>query len=100
MDSIPVTYEGGVFKPQQPVSLPEATAVDVTVHPSAESPLVSSSKAALPPAEDPGKVAQRRAAWAELFARIEADPACQSDGDGWSAADHDAVLYGGPDGPA
>jgi hypothetical protein len=43
---------------------------------------------------------RRREAWEKLFAEMETDPQLKREGDGFSGADHDKVLYGGPDGPA
>jgi predicted DNA-binding antitoxin AbrB/MazE fold protein len=93
MDSIPATYEGGVFKPLQPVSLPEATPVDVTVRTSAESSEVAASVES-----DAEKLARRRAALDRVWRDLDALPKHQN-GDGWSVANNaDDVLYGGPDG--
>jgi len=90
MDSIPAIYEDGVFKPTGPVSLPERTEVRISL-PASETAL---------PVDDAEAAAKRKAALRELFDKIEADPDLQRPGDGFSGADHDEVLYGGPDGPA
>lgn len=87
MDSIPAIYEGGVFKPLGPVSLPERTEVQVSL----PTPTVSESDL----------IEKQRAAWRELLDRVEADPDCRGPDDGWSPANNvDEILYGGPNGPA
>lgn len=88
MDNIPAIYEGGVFKPLQPVSLPERTEVSVAL----PSPA---------PIETPDDVAaKRREAVRRMFAEIDAIPQ-QPNNDGWSVANNaDEILYGGPNGPA
>lgn len=87
MDSVPAIYEGGVFKPLQPVSLPERTEVCI--------PLPAQAAA-------PGDLAaKRREALQRLFAEIDRDPGSRGPDDGWSVANNaDAILYGGPNGPA
>lgn len=79
-------YENGVFRPLTPPSLPEQTRVQVTVAP--------------PARDDPEAVAKQKEAWRELFQQIDADPSASETEDGWSAANHDEVLYGDPDGLA
>lgn len=49
---------------------------------------------------DVERARRRREAWEKLFAEMEADPELKRESDGFSGADHDKVLYGGPDGPA
>jgi predicted DNA-binding antitoxin AbrB/MazE fold protein len=91
MDTIPVVYEGGVFKPLQPVSLPEATPAEVVVRAAAEVPT---------PVTDPEKAARQRAALQRVFDLIDSDPQCQGPDDGWTVANNaDKLLYGGPNGP-
>jgi predicted DNA-binding antitoxin AbrB/MazE fold protein len=96
MDSIPATYEGGVFKPLQPVSLPEATQVDVIVR-----EVAAAADSTAPAAVDPEKLARQRAALQRMFDLIDNNPDLQGPDDGWSVANNaDELLYGGPNGPA
>jgi predicted DNA-binding antitoxin AbrB/MazE fold protein len=88
MDSVPAIYEGGVFKPLQPVSLPERTEVRIPL------PTTQATE------DERTVVARQQAALRELFAEIDQLPQDRND-DGWSVANNvDDVLYGGPNGPA
>jgi predicted DNA-binding antitoxin AbrB/MazE fold protein len=88
MDSVPAIYEGGVFKPLQPVSLPERTEVCIPL------PTTQATE------DERTVVARQQAALRELFAEIDQLPQDRND-DGWSVANNvDDVLYGGPNGPA
>ena len=82
MDSVRAIYEGGVFKPLLPVSLPEGTEVCI--------PLPTAAKTEC----DEEVIAKQQAAWRDFFARMDADPELKREGDGFSGADHDKVLYG------
>lgn len=91
MESYEGTIEGGVVKFNVPISLPERTKVLVT--PAEAAP-------ATPRGDSDEVIAKQQAAWRDLFARMKADPELKREGDGFSGADHDKVLYGGPNGPA
>jgi predicted DNA-binding antitoxin AbrB/MazE fold protein len=76
--TIQAIYEGGVFKPREPVTLAEGAAVELTVRTKPE--VVGA---------DPVMVLR-------MVEEIAAMPA-ESPDDGFSAADHDKILYGGTD---
>ena len=76
--TIQAIYEGGVFKPREPVTLEEGAAVELTVR--VEPAFV---------AADPEKVLR-------FVQEIAAMP-LKSPDDGFSGADHDRILYGGTD---
>ncbi|MGL4513336.1 MAG: antitoxin family protein [Lacipirellulaceae bacterium] len=87
MDSIPVIYEGGVFKPLVPVSLPEMIRVRVSIVEKVEE------------LSDAEVIQRQKQAWAKLFAQLDSLPKHEND-DGWSVANNvDELLYGGPNGP-
>ncbi|QDV72986.1 hypothetical protein [Botrimarina mediterranea] len=91
MESYEGIIEGGVAKFIGPISLPERT--KVLIQPAEPAPEVNDKGG-----ED--LATRRRAAWEKLFAEIEADPDCKGPEDGWDPANHDDILYGGPNGPA
>jgi len=76
--TISAVYQGGVFRPEEPVAITEGSRVELTVH--AEEP------AQTPP---PGNIA-------DALLEIAALP-LEGPQDGFSGADHDKVLYGGVD---
>lgn len=120
-------YEDGVFKPVAPLSLPEHTPVRVEVAAPADSSAGSSTgppeedaetlakrKESLqqlwaeldrfqPPKEsyevDAACLEERQAAWKNLLKDLRADPKALGPNDGWSAIDHDDLLYGQKSGP-
>ena len=71
---IQAVYEGGVFKPSEPVGIDEGTRVELTVS-----------------ADDPGPARPPQAIVASLL-EIAAMP-LEGPRDGFSGADHDKVLY-------
>lgn len=73
-------YENGVFRPLTPVSLPEQTEVRV---------VVDVSK----PVDSEAKAESQRLARKKLFAALDQLPQHRNN-DGWSAKDHDEILYG------
>lgn len=91
MESYEGIIEGGVAKFTGPISLPERT--KVLIQPAEPAPAVNGNG-------DVEQAERRRAAWVKLFAEIEADPDCKGPEDGWDPANHDEILYGGPNGPA
>ena len=91
MESYEGIIEGGVAKFIGPISLPERT--KVLIQPAEPVPVVN-------PIDSDEVIARQQAAWRDLFARMEADPDCKGPDDGWDAANHDEILYGGPNGPA
>ena len=76
--SIQAIYQGGVFKPSEPVALADGTAVELIVHSDAEAGAASADA---------------------VRALVEEMAALPLEGpdDGFSGADHDKVLYGGTD---
>lgn len=91
MESCHGIVEGGVVKMTGPVILPEKTRVRIVPEePAPATDDINSEEVIL----------KQQAAWRELFARMKADPQLRREGDGFSGADHDKVLYGGPNGPA
>jgi predicted DNA-binding antitoxin AbrB/MazE fold protein len=76
--TIQAIYEGGVFKPRDPVTLKEGAAVELTVR--TEDPFVPA---------DPATVLR-------MVEEIASMPV-QGPDDGFSGADHDKILYGGTD---
>jgi predicted DNA-binding antitoxin AbrB/MazE fold protein len=76
--TIQAIYEGGVFKPREPVALDEGAAVELTVR--ADPPFVPADPAAV----------------LKLVEEMAAMPLHGPD-DGFSGADHDKVLYGDVD---
>ena len=76
--TIQAIYEGGVFKPREPVTLQEGAAVELTVR--TDAPFVPA---------DPATILR-------MVEEIAALPV-QSPDDGFSGADHDRILYGGTD---
>lgn len=94
------TYENGMLRPSVPLNLPEGAQVRVVIdHPTGAAanggtPLPS------PTHNDDEIAAKQRAAFQELFDKVDQLPQ-DTINDGWSAANNvDDVLYGGPDGPA
>lgn len=73
-------YENGVFRPLTPVSLPERTEVQIVVQQGTVD-------------ESPEVIEKQRAALEELFRKVDALSKHENN-DGWSAKDHDEVLYG------
>ncbi len=87
--SFDAIYDGGVFRPIGPIALPEQTRVKVTATMPAANP---------DSAELAEKVAKQRAAIErsiKLSKQYFADhpEKLQQPVDGWSARDHDRVLY-------
>jgi len=76
--TIQAVFEGGVFKPREPVTLEEGATVELTVR--ADPPFA---------AADPARVLR-------MMEEIAALP-LRSPDDGFSGADHDKLLYGGAD---
>ena len=79
LDHFDAIYENGVLRPLEPLGLSEHQRVHVRVLP------VSSE------ADD--RVAAQRRAMEDLDAALADLPDCSPD-DGFSAADHDQVIYG------
>lgn len=91
MQSYEGIVEGGVVKMTGPVILAEKTRVRIVPEePAPQTDDIDSEEVIL----------RQQAAWRELFARMDADPDLKREGDDFSGADHDKVLYGGPNGPA
>jgi predicted DNA-binding antitoxin AbrB/MazE fold protein len=78
---IDAIYDNGVLKPLVPLSLPDQTRVKLTVETSS-------------PAEPNDKLAAQKAALRELWEEIDKLPQTRNN-DGWSARQHDELLYGG-----
>ena len=76
--TVQAVYEGGVFKPREPLTLEEGAAVELTVR--AESPAPGISPEAI----------------LDLVEEVAALP-IQGATDAFSGADHDKILYGGTD---
>ena len=76
--TIHAIYQGGVFKPSEPVAIAEGARVELTVH--AEAPFAPATAAAV----------------RDLVEEIAALP-IEGATDPFSGADHDKVLYGGTD---
>ncbi len=76
-------FENGVFRPIVPVKISEHARVRLVVQ---EEPII---------VDDEDTVRQQRAAFAELAAELAKIPD-QSPDDGFTAADHDRILYGRP----
>lgn len=73
-------YEHGVLRPLEPLALPDQARVKLTVD--AESV-----------AEPADKLAKQKAALQEMWQEIDKLPQHKNN-DGWSARQHDEVLYG------
>jgi predicted DNA-binding antitoxin AbrB/MazE fold protein len=78
---IDAIYDGGVLKPLQPLALPDRSRVTLTVAEIASSSAASSSE-----------LAEQQAALDELRRAVDAIPQTRNN-DGWSARDHDKLLY-------
>jgi predicted DNA-binding antitoxin AbrB/MazE fold protein len=79
---IDAIYDNGLFRPLEPLALPDQSRVKLTVE--AESP------------SDPAdKLAQQKAALAALWQEIDKLPKHENK-DGWSVRQHDEILYGKP----
>lgn len=76
--SFEAIVDNGVLRPLTPIDLPDQSRVTVTVQ---ESP------------DRTAKAAAQRAAIKELWRELKAVPQAK-DEDGWSAANHDDLLYG------
>ena len=76
--TIQAVYAGGVFRPEEPVSIAEGARVEITVTDDAPEPAVSAEVT--------------RNALLEIAAMPLEGP-----DDGFSGADHDKILYGGTD---
>jgi len=85
LQHIHAIYEDGVLKPLEPLHLPEHQRVRVSVSPEVHTP-----------AEIADVVARQRRAMEELDAEMDALPDNSPD-DGFTAADHDTILYGRPE---
>lgn len=79
--TIQATYEGGVFRPSEPVSIAEGSRVELTVR----------EDVATRPARPHSQ------SFVDALAQIAALPPEGAPDDGFSGADHDKVLYGGAD---
>jgi predicted DNA-binding antitoxin AbrB/MazE fold protein len=75
---IQAVYEGGVFKPREPVPLEDGAAVELTVR------------------CDPPFVPADAATVLRFIEEMAALP-LEGPDDGFSGADHDKILYGGTD---
>jgi predicted DNA-binding antitoxin AbrB/MazE fold protein len=84
-------YDHGVLKPLAPLALPDQSRVTITVT-SAEVPIPDSAVDDEVVCDD---VARQRLAARELSAEIASLPD-RSPNDGFTSADHDRILYGGP----
>jgi predicted DNA-binding antitoxin AbrB/MazE fold protein len=73
-------FDNGVFKPLEPVVLPDQSRVRVTV------------EAAQSEASEHDVIAKQQAAIKELWAELAKAPQHQNK-DGWSVRDHDKLLY-------
>ena len=78
---IDAIFDGGVFKPLAPMSLPDRTRVKLTV-----------DAASIPESED--KIASQKAALVQLWDELDKLSQTQNK-DGWSVRQHDELLYGG-----
>ena len=76
--TIQAVYEGGVFRPKEPLPIAEGTPVELTVRPEE------------PAASVPAEVTRR------ALLEIASLP-LEGPDDGFSGADHDKVLYGDSD---
>jgi predicted DNA-binding antitoxin AbrB/MazE fold protein len=76
--TIHAVYQGGVFKPSEPVSIADGTSVELTVR------------------ADAAPAAASAAAVRDFVEEIAALP-LEGPQDGFSGADHDKILYGGTD---
>jgi predicted DNA-binding antitoxin AbrB/MazE fold protein len=85
-------YDAGVFKPLEPLALPDQSRVTITVD-----VVEPHADAGLPTTEDEIRalVAEQREAARELSAKLASLPDLSPD-DGFTSADHDKVLYGEP----
>jgi predicted DNA-binding antitoxin AbrB/MazE fold protein len=82
--SIPAIFDAGVFRPLEPVQLPDGTRVEVQLPTPA--PLSELS---------PEELARQQAAIEAMLAEVESLPFENPD-DGFSGRDHDKILYGAP----
>lgn len=80
-------YEDGVFRPLQPVQLPEHKQVSLVITDAGRP--ANGSTAATSDVD----VRRQREALAALRTKIDALPSCAPD-DGLGGADHDRILYG------
>ena len=78
---IDAIYDNGVLKPLEPLALPDQARVKLTVD-------------AEPVTEPADKRAKQKAALRKLWEEIDKLPQHKNN-DGWSARQHDEVLYGG-----
>lgn len=83
---IQAIYENGVFKPLEPLVLPESARVKLAVE--AETAPVAS-------AVDADVIARQTQALRELWEAVDRLPQTRNN-DNWSVRDHDTLLYGEP----
>jgi predicted DNA-binding antitoxin AbrB/MazE fold protein len=80
-EQIDAIYDDGVLKPLVPLALPDKTRVKLTVE--SESAPVAAEK-----------LANQKAALEKLWQEID-EHSQRQNSDGWSARQHDELLYGG-----
>lgn len=73
-------YDNGVLKPLEPLALPDQARVKLTVNAELETELTD-------------KLSKQKAALREMWEEIDKLPQHKNN-DGWSARQHDEVLYG------
>lgn len=78
--NIDAIYDNGVLKPLEPLALPDQARVKLTVD-------------AEPENDRADKLAKQKAALREMWEAIDKLPQHKNN-DGWSARQHDEVLYG------
>jgi predicted DNA-binding antitoxin AbrB/MazE fold protein len=81
MRTIEAVYEEGIFRPVEPVSLPEGSRAEVII------PVAASREVGETTETNPKETPY------EIMARIAALPGPAHD-DGFSGEDHDKILYG------
>jgi len=80
--NIDAVFDGGVFRPLEPIAIPNGSRVHLRVEEGA--------------AEDTAEAKARRRAALDEFLRLAAELPLEGPDDGFSGADHDRAIYGNP----
>ena len=91
---IDAIYDGGVFKPLVPVSIPDKAHVKLTVDAEPAERLEGKPAPQVPPTPNADVLARQKAALEQLRRDIDKLPQTKNN-DGWSVRQHDELLYGG-----
>lgn len=89
---IDAIYDNGLFRPLEPLALPDQSRVKLTVD-AEDTPTLQDQTDSRP--SDAEVLVKQKAALEEMRRRIEQIPQHRNN-DGWSVRQHDELLYGKP----